>query len=206
MHTIQVLNNLVESNQALAYCILFLGLIFEGEIILISAGVLAHLGAFDFVTALIFIFAGGMVKTLIGYRIGEFLHKKFNHARLFNFLERKVLSVIPRFRERPFWSIFLSKFIMGMNYFVIIFSGYEKINFKKYLKAEIIATIIWAPLLLSLGYFFSYAALSVSKEISKFLLAIMFFLLVFILIEKIIELLYGLYEHFQHNKKNGEQK
>lgn len=202
MHTIQLLNHLVESNQALAYCILFLGLIFEGEIILISAGVLAHLGAFDFTTALIFIFAGGLVKTFIGYRVGEFLHKKYNHARLFTFLERKVLSVIPRFRERPFWSIFLSKFIMGMNYFVIIFSGYEKINFKKYLKAEIIATIIWAPLLLSIGYFFSYTALSVSKEVSRFLLVILFFTLGFILLEKIVEILYGFYEHFQQNKKN----
>jgi membrane protein DedA with SNARE-associated domain len=205
MHTIQVLNHLVESNQALAYLILFLGLIFEGEIILISAGVLAHLGAFDFTTALIFIFAGGLFKTLIGYRIGEFLHKRYNHSKLFTFLERKVLSVIPRFRERPFWSIFLSKFIMGMNYFVIIFSGYEKINFKKYLKAEIIATLIWAPLLLSVGYFFSYAALNVSREISRFLLIILFFTLAFILLEKVVEILYGLYEHFQKSKNDIKQ-
>lgn len=205
MHTIEVLNQLVENNQVLAYSILFFGLIFEGEIILISAGILSHLGALDFTTALIFIFLGGIFKTFLGYRIGEFLHKKFNHAKLFNFLERKVLSVIPRFRERPFWSIFFSKFIMGMNYFVIIFSGYEKIDFKKYLKAEIIATLIWAPLLLSIGYFFSYTALRISGEVSRFFIIVLVFTLAFILLARIIEFLYGLYEHFTH-KREDEQK
>jgi membrane-associated protein len=203
MHTIQALNYLVENNQAIAYFIIFLGLIFEGEVTLISTGVLAHLGALDFSTSLAFIFAGGIIKTFIGYKLGEFLHKKYNHSRLFTYLERKVLSVIPRFRERPFWSIFLSKFIMGMNYFVIIFSGYEKINFKKYLKAEIIATVIWAPLLLCLGYFFSYAALKVSGEVSRFLMLILFFTLTFILLEKAVELLYGLYEHFKERRNEN---
>ena len=48
MHVANILNNIVENHQIFAYVVIFLGLIFEGEIILISAGILAHLGALDF--------------------------------------------------------------------------------------------------------------------------------------------------------------
>jgi len=205
MHTVQLLNHLVENNQLWAYFFIFLGLIFEGEVTLISAGVLAHLGALDFWTCLVFIFAGGMVKTFVGYKFGSFLHRKYNHNKFFIYVEKRVLSVIPRFSQRPFWSIFLSKFIMGLNYLVIIFSGYEKINFKKYLKAEILSTIIWAPLLLSLGYFFSYTALHISKEIGRFLLIIVAFTIAFLIIDKLIGLLYALFEHVM-NSRNGKKE
>ena len=81
MHTVQILNQLVEQHQLLAYFLIFLGLIFEGEVTLISAGVLAHLGALDFWTALSFILAGGMVKTFLGYNIGSFLNKRYHNNK-----------------------------------------------------------------------------------------------------------------------------
>lgn len=97
---------------------------------------------------------------------------------------------MPRFEQKPFWSIFLSKFIMGTNYLVILFSGYKKISLETFLKAEIISTIIWAPALLSLGFFFSQTAISISKEISKFSLVIFGLVIVFLLFDKIVSSLY----------------
>ena len=103
---------------------------------------------------------------------------------------------MPHFREKPFWSIFASKFIMGVNHFVIIFSGYSKVNLKTYLKAELSATFIWAPLLLSLGYFFSYTALHVSKEVWRFSLIVLLLIIGFILFDKLIAWLFELFEEF----------
>jgi membrane-associated protein len=178
------------------YVVIYFGLVFEGEIFLISTGILAHLGALNFWVTLVFVLLGALSKTFIGYAFGEFLYKKFNHHKVFKYLQKRVYNILPRFKESPFWSIFVSKFIMGANYIVIIFSGYEKIDFKKFLKAEISSTVIWAPLLLSLGYFFSYTALHVSREIWKFLMVILILFVIFILFDKLVSWLYEVFEEF----------
>ncbi len=210
MHTVQILNHLVGSHQVLAYLIIFLGLVFEGEIVLITTGVLASLGALDFWWALFFILSGGVVKTLCGYYLGGLLHKKFNSHSFFLYLERRVLFFMPRFKQKPFWSIFISKFVMGINYLVIIFSGYHKINFKTFLKAEFLSTIIWAPSLLTLGYFFSQTALSYTKEISRFSFIVFVLVIVFLLFDKVMASFYGIFEYFKNgfngNHGNDENK
>ena len=197
MYTVKFLTTLVENHQILAYVVIFLGLIFEGEVVVITTGVLAYLGALDFTLSLVFIFTGSFVKTFVLYYLGEILNKKFSYNKFFQYIERRVLYFMPRFEQKPFWSIFLSKFIMGTNYLVILFSGYKKISLETFLKAEIISTIIWAPALLSLGFFFSQTAISISKEIGKFSLVIFGLVIVFLLFDKIVSSLYTFYEYFK---------
>lgn len=191
----------------LAYALIFFGLIFEGEVVVITTGVLSYLGALDFWVSLSFVFAGGLAKTFGGYYLGGWLYKKYNHHHFFQYLEKRVLYFMPRFKEKPFWSIFISKFIMGVNYLVIIFSGYNKTDFKTYMKAEIFSTIIWAPLLLSLGFFFSQTALSWSKEIGKFSLIIFAFVVVFLLFDKMMATIYRFFQYCKkfspHHNDNG---
>lgn len=202
MHTVNFLVNLVEHHQVLAYSVIFLGLIFEGEIILLSTGVLAHLGALNFYFALFFVLCGGIAKTLIGYHIGRIIHKRWNETEIVQYLEHKVLDILPKFRQRPFWSIFASKFIMGANYIVTIFSGYVKVKYKTYLKAELLATFIWAPLLLSLGYYFSYAALRISRDIWRFLLIVLLFVVAFVLIERMLVFIYEVFQGINDQERN----
>jgi len=206
MHTVKLLTNLVEHHQVLAYGLIFVGLIFEGEFVLISTGILAHLGALNFWFALCFIYAGGACKTMLGYYIGRLINNKFHNKKILRYLEKRVFDIMPNFKEKPFWSIFISKFIMGINHIVIIFSGYEKIKFKKYLKAEGFSTLIWAPLLLSLGYFFSYTALNVSREIWRFSLIILVLVLAFIIIDKFIGWLYLIFQEFYDKKDDDIQE
>ncbi|OGI58169.1 hypothetical protein A3C60_00975 [Candidatus Nomurabacteria bacterium RIFCSPHIGHO2_02_FULL_37_45] len=200
MYTVNVLNHLVENNLAFTYFLIFFVTIFEGEIIAISAGILVLLGALNFWFSLIIIFCGGMAKTFLGYFLGKFLHKKFNNTKFFRYIEKRVLGVMPHFERKPFWSIFISKFIM-MNHLVIIFAGYKNINFKKYLKAEISSTIFWAPGLMLLGYFFSYAAIRVSDEIWRFSLVVLVLIIVFITFDKLVGWAYKVFEEF-HNGDN----
>lgn len=207
MYTVKFLTTLVENHQILAYTVIFLGLIFEGEVVVITTGVLAYLGALDFTLSLVFIFTGSFVKTFVLYYLGEILNKKFSYNKFFQYIERRVLYFMPRFEQKPFWSIFLSKFIMGTNYLVILFSGYKKISLETFLKAEIISTIIWAPALLSLGFFFSQTAISISKEISKFSLVIFGLVIVFLLFDKIVSSLYTFFEYFKNGVNgNGDKK
>jgi membrane-associated protein len=203
MHTVKILTHLVQHHQILAYGLIFIGLVFEGEFVLISTGILAHLGALNFWFALGFIYAGGICKTFLGYYLGRLIHSKLHNTKILKYFEKRVFTVMPNFKKKPFWSIFISKFIMGINHIVIIFSGYQKIKLKKYLKAEGLSTLIWAPLLLSLGFFFSYTALNVSKEIWRFSLIILILVLAFIIIDKFIGWLYLIFQEF-YDKKNDD--
>lgn len=195
MYTVNLLTDLVSNNLAMAYFLIFFITIFEGEIVAISAGILVLLGAINFWIALILIFIGGMIKTVGGYFLGKFLHKKFNNHRYFQFVEKRVLRIMPNFKEKPFWSIFISKFIM-VNHLVIVFAGYHHIDFKKYLKAEISSTLFWAPGLMLLGYFFSYTAIKISTEIWDFSLIVLGLIILFIIFDKLVSWLYELFEEF----------
>lgn len=199
MHTVQILNHLVRDHQVLAYLIIFVGLIFEGEVVVITAGVLSYLGALDFWGALFFILAGGTMKTFGVYYLGELINRKYNQLSILKYLEKRVFYFLPRFKQTPFWSIFISKFIVGTNFWVIVLSGYNRIHFKTFLKAEALSTIIWAPALLCLGYFFSQTALSYSKEINRFSLAVFILLIIFLLFDKLVAFFYRVFEYF----KNG---
>ncbi|MFA6076640.1 MAG: VTT domain-containing protein [Candidatus Paceibacterota bacterium] len=196
MHTVNLLTSLVENHQILAYAVIFLGLIFEGEFIVISVGILAHLGALNFWFSFLFIILGAMSKTFLGYALGEFLFKKFNHHRFFQYIQKRVYNTLPKFKIKPFWSVFVSNFIVGVNYLVVIFCGYEKIDYKKFLKAEILGKMIWAPSLLFLGYFFGYTAFHISREIWKFSMVIVILFVLFIFFDKLISWAYGIFEEF----------
>ena len=201
MHTVNLLTSLVEQHLIWAYAIIFFGLIFEGEFVVISVGILSHLGALSFWFALLFIVLGLIAKTFLGYALGEFLYKKFNHHKIFKYIKKRVYNVFPRFKAKPFWSIFASNFIMGVNYLVIIFCGYEKINYKQFLKAEFSSKAIWAPLLLLLGYFFGYTALHISREIWKFSMVVLILFIIFIIFDKLVTWFYEVLEEFNENKQ-----
>ncbi|MEK9181848.1 MAG: VTT domain-containing protein [Patescibacteria group bacterium] len=203
MHTVNILNHLIENYQILVYFFIFLGLIVEGEFILISTGILLHLGALSFYFVLVFVFLGLLCKTLLGYYIGSLIYDKWNHTKFLKYIEKRVLKVMPHFKQKPFWSIFISKFIWGVNNIVIIFSGYQKINFKKYLKAELYSSIIWVPALVLLGYLFSYTALRVSDEIWKFFFVVLILIIMFIVLHKLMGWAYEIFEEFYHDH-NGK--
>lgn len=199
MHTVKILTLLVEHHQSLAYLFIFIGLVFEGEFFIIFSGILTHIGALNFFYTLAFILLGGFVKTLLGYQIGRLIHNKWHETRFLKHIEKRVRNVMPRFKKKPFWSIFISKFIIGLNHIVIIYAGFLKINYKKYLKAEIASTVIWAPLLLYIGYLFGYTALSISKEIWKFSLIVLLLIIGFMLLDKLTGKIYELFEEFYDN-------
>ena len=196
MHTVNILSNLVENYQVLVYFFIFLGLIIEGEFVLMFVGIFLHLGALNFYFVTIFILLGLLSKTLLGYYIGAFIHRKWNHTKFFKHIEKHVLSVMPHFKQKPFWSIFVSKFILGVNNIVIVFSGYQRVDFRKYLKAEFYSTLLWAPILIFLGYLFSYAAIRVSSEIWRFSLIVLILIILFVIFDKLIGWAYELFEEF----------
>ncbi len=197
METVNALKHFAEGYEVLAYVLLFFGVVLEGELVLIFAGILTQLGVLNLPLVIATGFLGAIFKAISWYKLGMFLKKRFAENHFFMYLEKRVYHLFPKFKENPFWSIFISKFIYGINHFVLILAGYSKIDFKTYFKAEFYSAMIWIPEIFSLGYFFSYAALGITKEIHNFSIIILLFILGFIFFEKLVAFLYEVWEELK---------
>lgn len=194
MITIGYIKHFASSHAEIAYALLILGVIIEGEIVVILAGIFAHLGSLHFGIALSLTILGGALKSILGYGFGFYLQKKWSHSPLLSRAERRVNYFLPRFSRRPFWSVFVSRFlILGLHWFTLIYAGYKRIILKTFVRAEVASLIVWSISMLSLGYFFSYTALSISRDVRKFLGIILICFISFFIIEKLITFIIELF-------------
>jgi membrane protein DedA with SNARE-associated domain len=198
--TIDIIKHFVEAHAIWAYIFIIIGVIVEGEISVILAGIFSHLGSLNPFISLLCAITGGASKSVIGYSLGAYLQRHHSHQPFLRFLERRVSYFLPRFDKKPFWSIFISRFfILGIGWLTTIFSGYKKISLKIFIRAEAISLSLWSVGMLALGSFFSYTALSMSRDVRKFFGIILLFFILFFLLEKIIEFILEVVEELKGN-------
>ncbi len=195
MLTIHYIKEFALLHANLIYILIILGVIIEGEIAVIFAGIFAHLGSINIIVTICVILFGGIIKSIIGYSLGGYLQNHHSKSRFLVTIENKVHHFFPRFSKRPFWSIYLSRFLLfGIYWFALIFAGYKKTNLHIFVKAEIYSLISWTFVMLSLGYFFSLTAISISRNLRNFFGLIIIFFISFFILEKIIAFFINLFE------------
>ena len=77
--SITAIRHFIEVHAIIVYLILFLGVIIEGEIVVIFAGIFTYLGSIDVFIALSSVILGGVAKSFIGYSVGSYLQKHHSH-------------------------------------------------------------------------------------------------------------------------------
>ncbi|MBU0612035.1 hypothetical protein KKA39_01205 [Patescibacteria group bacterium] len=204
--SINLIRHFVETHALLGYFFTFLGVVLEGEVAVIFAGIFSHLGSLNIFIALSCVICGGLTKSIIGYTIGTYLGKKHSHRAFLKTMERRVSYFFPNFSKRPFISIFISRFfILGIGWFTLIYSGYRKVSLRIYARAEFMSLMIWSVGVLALGYFFSFTALSISRDVRNFLGMILIFFILFFVLEKVITFVFELLEiNFNNGHKKNE--
>ncbi len=192
--SIGAIRHFVEIHAVIAYFILYLGVIIEGEIVVIFAGIFSYLGSINLFMAFISVILGGATKSLIGYAIGFYLNKHHSHRPFIHKIERRISYFLPRFKEKPFWSIFISRFfILGVGWFTLIYSGYKKTSIKMFVRAEAYSLALWSIGFLALGHFFSFTALSISRDVRKFIGVILIFFILFFILERVVAFIVELF-------------
>jgi membrane protein DedA with SNARE-associated domain len=187
MRLLSFLTMLVATHTLLVYALLLIAVTFEGELALLALGILTHAKVLPISHALIIGVVGAILKTLWSYHLGVALKKYIPKNGIFDFIERKVHGSFPHFQNKPFLSIFLSKFIYGLNHLTAIFSGYTGVPFQTYATAELSSSAIWLVFMFSLGYFFSHAAFSVTHNMQKVAILILAGIIGFLVLSRIIE-------------------
>lgn len=109
MLTLSHIRHFVELHADIAYILITLGVIIEGEIVVVIAGIFANLGSLNVFIAFIATMVGGGVKSVLGYTLGYYLQNNHSGRPIVSQSERRVNYFLPRFSERPFWSISSSR-------------------------------------------------------------------------------------------------
>jgi len=187
MDNVNFFISFVEAHRYFGYAILFFSLIFEGELFMLAAGVLSHLEAFKILEVFLVSIAGVLFGDILWYWLGRFIKNKYPKQRFVRYVERRVKKSFPTIECNPFKLVFVSKFLYGLNHPTILILGFLKIEFWHFLRIQIKASLLWVSIFLALGYFFGYAALSVTHKLNKFIAVLVFIFIVFLIAEKVFD-------------------
>jgi membrane protein DedA with SNARE-associated domain len=182
----QLFIHFVEAHRYWGYALLFVAMLFEGELILTATGMLASLHAFDLFDSFFFALAGVLTGDILWYFLGRYLQRRHSHNRYLMFMIHRVKKLLPGIEKNPFHVIFLSKFIYGLNHSTILVLGFLGIEFKHFMRIQFFTSLVWSVIFITLGFMFGGAALAYTHSFNRFMLIAVGFLIAVVLIEKIV--------------------
>ena len=132
----------------------FFGVMIEGDLSLLFAGVLAHYGLFGFGEALLTGTAGGFVGDCLSYLIGYTGKKRIRSNRFYQRAQPRLEQLSARF---GLYSVFLVKYVYGLRTTSAVFWGFAHMPFRRFGPLTLVSCGVWVLLLSGAGYFFSGA-------------------------------------------------
>jgi membrane protein DedA with SNARE-associated domain len=140
------------------YALPIIANIFPGipeEIFLLAVGYLVREGSFSFLGAYAIFFIGFFTVDLAlfsisrrGARFAKFMEKKF-HAMNINIKTEQI-------RKHERMIIFISRFIPFMRWMGPVLTGMAHVSYKKFMRSNFVALLVYVPFVLFLGYIFHH--------------------------------------------------
>ncbi len=132
----------------------FIGVMIEGDLTLLFAGVLAHYGLFSFGEAFMVGTLGGFVGDWISYLIGYTGKERIKNSNFYQRAQPRLERLCARFGV---YSIFLVKYVYGLRTASAVFWGFAHMRFRRFGPLTLASCAAWALILIGLGYSFSGA-------------------------------------------------
>jgi membrane protein DedA with SNARE-associated domain len=136
----------------------------EGDISVILAGVVAHLGFFSLPAAI----AVGAIGALAGDCVWFFVARRnaatIRDGRIYRRIGPTGESLAARLGV---WSIIAARFIYGTRIATIVFWGVQRLPFVKFALCDLAGCAIWASVLVTLGFLLSGSAAALIGEVKR---------------------------------------
>jgi membrane protein DedA with SNARE-associated domain len=132
----------------------FFGVMLEGDLTLLFAGVLAHYGLFSFGEAFLTGTLGGFTGDTISYLIGHTGKRQISNSRFYQRAQPRLEQLCHRF---GLYSVFLVKYIYGLRTTSAIFYGFAPMKYRRFAPLTLLSCATWVGILSGAGYFFSEA-------------------------------------------------
>jgi membrane protein DedA with SNARE-associated domain len=148
------------------YVALFIGTFFEGEIVVIIAGLLVHLEYFTPLITFGVVFTATFVGDQFFFGIGRLRGKKFLDKR--PRLQKKVAHIHDMLHRHQNKILFGFRFLYGLRIPTLIAIGTSEISNKKFVIINFINSIVWSILFLVGGYFFGDLLTAIFTDIHHY--------------------------------------
>ncbi len=163
---------------------LFFGFFLPGDSLLFTAGILASQNYINIVPLVIGVFICAVLGDSVGYWFGKKVGPKIftkDDSLFFNkSYIRKAEDFYNRYGNK---TIFLARFVPIVRTFAPIIAGVSTMQYKKFIKYNIIGGFVWTFGLVFAGYFLGYV---IPKDFDKYLL----FIILGIVIVSILPIVY----------------
>ncbi len=146
----------IQANPFIVYALIFLGMLIEGEGIILFASIFAWQGLISWPMLGIVVIIGTICGDLLWYSAGKYLKNTAFGIWLDKRYEKTGHWVYEHIVSRYGRYALISKFMYFTTRPTIFLAGWHGFDFKKFFKATSIATIIWAFAMIIVGYFFGY--------------------------------------------------
>src|SRR6185295_687346 len=165
----------------------FILVMFEGDITLLLAGVLAHsafFGDYSFARVLLWGTIGGCLSDNLAYFAGRGFSEGVRQFRFYRAAQPRLQRLTTKFGPL---SIFLSKYIYGLRWASCVFYGVGHMPYLRFLLLSFASCFMWVSILAGAGYFFSGAVMGLIgdfQRLGKVLLIIVLGIVAFYWIER----------------------
>ncbi len=141
-----------------------LGAALEGDVTMLFAGVLAHLGYIDFPAAVAVGCIGALASDSAVFfaarRGGAWVRDTRAYKRALPIIERVV-------RRTGSWELVLARFVFGTRAASMIFWGLRGLAWPRFIAMDALGCAAWALAMATLGYTFSGSAAMITGEVKK---------------------------------------
>ncbi len=137
----------------IAYSFLFFGMMIEGDLLVFTAGFLIHRGELDLMSSFLVALAGSLLGDALWYALGRVNTENNRFLAWLGSAADKVGNRIDtHIIDRTFRTLFISKFIYGVHHFTLVRAGRRDVLFRKILRSDIPASVLWIGIVGSIGY------------------------------------------------------
>lgn len=149
----------------------------EVDVAPIMAGVVAHLGYFDFFAATVVAACGAFASDSAWYWLGRWRADSIRASRLYQRTGARVERLIQRF---GWWQLPVCRLFYGTRVVTMTFFGIQRRPFRAFLLVDAASCLFWSTLLTGLGFILSGSAELIIGRLKRVELWLLLILLVVI--------------------------
>ncbi|EKE21475.1 MAG: hypothetical protein ACD_7C00223G0006 [uncultured bacterium] len=182
MHVLNILTTSSDTFSLIAYFIIFLVALFEsipmfgffipGQIVAVTAGLIAKVGSLNIIIVIIVLFLGAVAGDLIGYLLGKKYGENFiiKYGKYFFLKKENFEKTRNLVNEHTGKTIIIGRFNSVTRAFTPFTAGSVDIPFSKFILYDILGGIFWAISFSMLGYIFGNNYKAISNYFGEFIL------------------------------------
>ncbi len=136
----------------------------EGDLTLILAGVVAHLGLFDLGPAIVAGILGNLVGDTAWYLLGRSHARRIRQSRLYE----RVGPTIERLAHRlGNWQLLAARVVYGTRNASMLFWGLHGLRFGRFVAIDLLGCALWSSLFAGLGFLLSGSAAAIVGRVRR---------------------------------------